>query len=369
MKRSRFTEHQIIRILKEVEKGMKVAEVCRQNSISESTYYKWKAKYGGMEAADIRRLKELEAENSKLKRMYADLSLECHALKDLIEKKPLSPGEKRESVEYLKQEHRMSERRSCLAVRLARSVFRYKPRPKDDKPIIDALGDLVEDHSDLGFKKFHEMLRKQGRPWNHKRVYRVYKLMKLNKKRRYKRRLPTRNPDPLEVPDGPNISWSCDFMSDALTDSRRFRTFNLIDDFNREGLAIEIDFNLPAERVVRVLDRLLETRGVPQKLRMDNGPEFTSDAMKKWFKETGVKPDFIEPGKPAQNAYIERFNRSYRQGVLDMYLFDSLQEVKRETKKWIRKYNHERPHDSLQKMTPVEYLAEKSPKHCTLAWS
>jgi len=248
-------------------------------------------------------------------------------------------------------------------------VFRYRAKPKDDGPIIDALTELVEEHSDLGFGKFFQMLRKQGKPWNHKRVYRVYKLLKLNKKRKYKRRLPSRNPEPLAVPEGPNVSWSVDFMSDALTDSRRFRTFNVIDDFNREALAIEIDFNLPSPRVVRVLDRLVETRGAPRKLRMDNGPEFTSDAMKKWFKETGVKPDFIQPGKPAQNAYIERFNRSYRQGVLDIYLFDSLEDVRQETKKWIRKYNHERPHDSLSKMTPVEYMAEKSPETCTLAWA
>ena len=285
-------------------------------------------------------------------------------------KKALSPAQKRESVEYLKKEHRMSERRSCLALRLARSVFRYKPKPKDDSMIITALEDLVEDDSDLGFGKFFEMLRREGKPWNHKRVYRVYKLLKLNKKRKYKRRLPSRNPEPLEVPEGPNVCWSVDFMSDALTDSRRFRTFNVLDDFNREALAIEIDFNLPSQRVVRVLDRLVELRGgAPRRLRMDNGPEFISGNLSKWCIDNDVLPDFIQPGKPAQNAYIERFNRSYRQGVLNMYLFDSLEEVRRETKKWIRKYNHERPHDSLEKMTPVEYLVKKSPENCTLAWA
>lgn len=263
----------------------------------------------------------------------------------------------------------MSERRSCLVLRLARSVFRYRPKPKDDGPIIDALKDLVKDHSDLGFSKFFEMLRKQGKRWNHKRVYRVYKLLELNKTRKYKRRLPSRYPEPLAVPEGPNISWSIDFMSDALTDSRRFRTFNVLEDFNREALAIEIDFNLPSQRVVRVLDRLVEFRGAPLKLRMDNGPEFISDNLRKWCVENDVQQEFIQPGKPAQNAYIERFNRSYRQGVLNMYLFDSLEDVRRETKKWIRKYNNERPHDSLEKMTPIEYLMKKSPENCTLAWT
>ena len=235
--------------------------------------------------------------------------------------------------------------------------------------IEDALEELAESHSDLGFSKFFEMLKKQGKKWNHKRVYRVYKAMKLNKRRKFKRRLPTRNPAPLEVPEGPNVCWSIDFMSDALTDSRRFRTFNVIEDFNREALEIEIDFNLPAERVTRVLDRLVELRGAPKKLRMDNGPEFTSVKLKEWCKENKVKDDFIEPGKPAQNAYIERFNRSYRQGVLNMYLFDSLEDVRMITKEWIRKYNHERPHDSLEKMTPAEYMAKKSPENCNLAWT
>ena len=270
---------------------------------------------------------------------------------------------------YLKQEHRLSERRSCKMVRLARSVFRYKPKPKDDTEIVKALAELVENHSDLGFRKFFDMLRARGEPWNHKRVYRVYKAMKLNKRKKFKRRLPSRNPEPLEVPEGPNVCWSVDFMSDALTDSRRFRTFNVLEDYNREVLDIEIDFNLPAERVVRVLDRLVEVRGTPRKLRMDNGPEFTSKKLDEWCADNNVLPDFIEPGKPAQNAYIERFNRSYRQGVLNMYLFGSLKDVRQITKEWVRKYNHERPHDSLEKMTPAEYMAKKSPENCILAWT
>jgi putative transposase len=142
---------------------------------------------------------------------------------------------KRESVEYLKGK-RLSERRSCKAIRLARSVFRYKPKPKDDTEIEEALEALTEEYPDLGCGKFFGMLRRKGRKWNHKRVYRVYKAMKLNKKRKYKRRLPVRNPEPLAVPVYPNVSWSVDFMSDSLADARRFRTFNVIDDFNRQVL-------------------------------------------------------------------------------------------------------------------------------------
>jgi putative transposase len=275
-------------------------------------------------------------------------------------KKALSVTAKRESVEYLKK-HRLSERRSCKAVKLARSVFRYEPKAKDDSAIEEALKDLAKDHSDLGFGKFSGMLRRKGNGWNHKRIYRVYKEMGLNKQRKFKRRLPPRDPQPLEVPDAANDCWSVDFMSDSLADARRFRTFNVIDDFNREALFIEIDFSLTAERVVRVLNRLAETRGLPVRLRMDNGPEFVSNKLADWCEETGVKPDFIEPGKPAQNAYIERFNRTYRQGVLNMYLFDSLEEVRNITQTWMQKYNEERPHDSLGGVPPCEYLVQNNP--------
>lgn len=192
--------------------------------------------------------------------------------------------------------------------------------------------------------------------------------MALNLRRKFRRRLPSRNPEPLDVPDKPNVSWSMDFMSDSLADGRRFRTLNVLDDFNREALAIEIDLNLPSERVVRVLDQLVGIRGVPEQIRTDNGPEFVSEKLREWCSKHGVKSEFIQPGKPAQNAYIERFNRSYRQGVLDRFLFETIEAVRCETRSWLRKYNHERPHDALGKLTPAEYLAANSTENCNLIW-
>jgi len=173
--------------------------------------------------------------------------------------------------------------------------------------------------------------------------------------RKGKRRLPTRNPERLVIPDGSNQCWSIDFMSDSLWYGHRFRTFNVLDDFNREVLAIEVDLNLPAERIVRVLDRIALTRGYPVKMRMDNGPELISVKLADWAEEHGVTLKFIEPGKPTQNSFIERFNRTYRNEVLDMYLFKRLSEVRDITGNWIKEYNEERPHDSLGKLTPVEY--------------
>jgi len=163
-----------------------------------------------------------------------------------------------------------------------------------------------------------------GHGWNHKRVYRIYCALKLNKRQKGKRRLPTRCPTPLVVPEAMNECWSADFMSDALWGDRRFRTFNVVDDFNREGLAIEVDFNLPAPRVVRTLDRIAAERGYPRKLRLDNGPEMVSVTLADWAEQHDVFLEFIKPGRPMQNGFIERFNRSYREAVLDMFCVSKL---------------------------------------------
>lgn len=239
---------------------------------------------------------------------------------------------------------------------MSRTVYHYKPDPKRDEPVITALQELADRFPRYGFGKMFPILRRHGHTWNHKRVYRVYCDLKLNMRRKGKKRLPNRNPEPLRVPESVNQCWSVDFMSDALWCGRKFRTFNVVDDYNREVLGIEIDLNLPAQRIVRVLERIAAWRGYPEKLRMDNGPELTSVRMAEWAETNGVRLDFIQPGKPTQNSYIERFNRTYREEVLDMYVFSRLSEVKELTEKWQKEYNEERPHESLGNMTPVEYL-------------
>ena len=243
-----------------------------------------------------------------------------------------------------------------VKLKISRSVYRYKTKRKKDKAIIDALLELAKDNLE-GFSKYYHQLRREGKKWNHKRVYRVYKELGLNKRIRRKKRLPSRNPKKLEQPEARNEVWSCDFMSDRLWDGRQFRTFNVIDDHNREALKIEIDLSLTAERVVRVLECLRETRGLPKKLRMDNGPEFISKKLKEWMKENGVKQEFIEPGKPAQNGYVERFNRTYRENVLNAYLFNSLEEARQTTSRWMERYNEIRPHESLGNVPPERILA------------
>lgn len=269
----------------------------------------------------------------------------------------------------MRQEHGLSIRRACGAVGLSRSVYRYQAKPRDDGPIVEQLVTLAERYPRYGFGKLFQVIRREGHKWNHKRVYRVYCSLKMNLRRKGKKRLPSRNPQPLAVPDYANDCWSADFMSDVLYSGQRFRTFNVVDDYNRECLAIEVDTNLPAERVIRVLNRIAAWRGYPLKLRLDNGPELISIAMAEWAEANRVELEFIQPGKPMQNSYIERFNRTYREEVLDLYIFSRLSEVREITDEWIEQYNQERPHESLNNLTPVEYLTENSPEVSTFWWT
>jgi putative transposase len=179
--------------------------------------------------------------------------------------------------------------------------------------------------------------------------------MKLNLPRRAKRRLPQRVRQPMVVDAVPNAEWSMDFMSDVLYGGRRFRTLNILDEGVREVLDIVIDTSIPGGRVVRTLDRLVEWRGVPTAIRVDNGPEYLSGIFADWCGEHDVELRYIQPGKPNQNAYIERFNRTYRHEVLDAYVFESLDQVRRITRAWIDEYNEERPHDSLGKIPPAMF--------------
>lgn len=256
------------------------------------------------------------------------------------------------------KEHSLSVQKSCSCIGISRAAY-YRPTPPDrvkDGEVIEALNRIVERHGRWGFWKCFKSLRSKGYSWNHKRVYRVYRSLGLNHKRRAKRRIPKREKQPLLVPQKPNQVWSADFMSDALYTRGRFRTFNVIDDFNRESVAIEVDTSITARRLIRVFEVLRLTRGQPDVLRVDNGPEFTSAEFTCWAEENGMHVQYIQPGQPNQNAYIERFNRTYREEVLDLYIFESLEEVREKTYWWRIAYNEERPHDALGSMTPVEYI-------------
>ena len=261
---------------------------------------------------------------------------------------------------YLVKDEDLSIRRACLAVNLSLSVYYYRFKEKvEDKVIIDELEKLAEKHPTYGFKKMFYLLRAEGYLWNHKRVYRVYVMMGLNIRRKRKRRLPARVKTPHILPVECNITWSMDFMQDSLINGKSFRTFNVIDDHNREALMIGIDTSMSARRIARDLDRLVEWRGAPQVVRVDNGPEFTSAVFEAGAQKHKIKICFIQPGKPTQNSLIERFNGSYRKEVLNTHLFLELNQVRDQTQKWLYEYNNIRPHKSLGYKSPIEFVKKR----------
>lgn len=254
-------------------------------------------------------------------------------------------------------EHELSLRRACAAVGLSRAAY-YRPTRRDpgrDDPVIEALNALVDRCPQWGFRKCFDRLRLDGKPWNPKRVHRVYCGMRLNLPRRAKKRVLTRERQTLEVAEAINACWAVDFMSDTLMHGRRFRTLNVLDEGVREILDIVIDTSIPGGRVVRTLDQISRWRGLPKEIRCDNGPELLSQALVDWCQENGVVLRYIQPGKPNQNAYIERFNKTYRREVLDAHLFETLDQVREITYRWLHTYNEIRPHDSLGRIPPATF--------------
>ena len=257
---------------------------------------------------------------------------------------------------YAIEAHGLAIRQACQVVGISRTAFYYEPKLNDDEKIEAKLRLLAKEKLRWGFGKMFPWLRRRGYGWNHKRVHRIYCAMKLNLRTKPKKRLPSRNPQPLAQPRSANVCWSLDFMHDSLLTGRSFRILHVLDDFNRELLGTEIDTSLSAERVIRVLEQIAAWRGYPEYIRVDNGPEFISRKLAEWAERNRVTIDFIEPGKPSQNAYIERFNRTYREEVLDLYLFRTLKEARELSSEWMYEYNSERPHESLDDMTPYEFL-------------
>jgi len=270
----------------------------------------------------------------------------------------MTPSAKRQAIAQMVGTHRLSVVRACRVVRLARAAW-YRPPPdrvERDGAVIDALNAQVDQNTRWGFWKLFDRLRNLGYPWNHKRVHRVYCALRLNRARRTKRRIPRRPRVPLVAPPTLNQTWALDFMRDTLYDGRVFRTLNVLDQGNREALAIEIGFSLPSRRVITALEELIALHGAPRTLRMDNGPEFLALRLTDWAEHHGIGLDFIQPGKPAQNAFIERFNQTYRTEILDAHVFTSLGEVRGITADWLRRYNTERPHESLGRVPPLTFL-------------
>lgn len=267
----------------------------------------------------------------------------------------VTAAKRREVVTHLRIAFALSERRACRLVGLNRSTQQYRARRRPDDALRVRLRELAALKPRYGYFRLHNALRDEGWKDNRKRVYRVYRLEGLGVRRRSRKRLRSEARVPPARPTKVNERWSMDFTHDELATARTFRTLNIIDDFSRESLAIEVDFSLPGERVVRVLENLAVTRGLPTAITVDNGPEFTSRALDAWAHLRGVKLVFSRPGKPVDNAFVESFNGRFRDECLSTNYFRSLQEARFIIESWRVEYNTVRPHSSLDGLSPEKF--------------
>jgi putative transposase len=267
----------------------------------------------------------------------------------------VSPSARREAVGWL-QTRGTSLRRACRIVGLSTATWRYQRRanPTNDR-LLARLHAHAASRSRFGYRRLHVLVGREGLSVNHKRLYRVYRAAGLQVRRRRRKRLTRGERVPLPAPSQRRERWSMDFTLDTLADGRAFRTLNIVDDFTRECVAIEVDRSLPGLRVARVLDRLHAAIGLPQTIVLDNGPEFAGRTLDAWAYRTGVTLRFIRPGKPIENAYVESFNGKFRDECLNEHWFVNLADAKTAIEAWRIDYNTVRPHSSLDGATPHDF--------------
>ncbi len=273
----------------------------------------------------------------------------------------MKPAQKRAVVRFFRAGFRVSERRACRVARVPRSSCRYRSVTADQTALRVRLRDLAAARVRYGYRRLHVLLRREGWRVNHKRVYRLYREegLAIRVKRRKKRVAGQRVlPPPAKRR---HERWSIDFLADGLADGRRFRVLTIVDNVSRVSPAIEVGVSLTGERVVAVLDRLKPTVGRPERIAVDNGPEFVSKALDAWAYRNGVRLEFSRPGKPTDNAFAESFNGRFRDECLDQHWFASLEEARQTIEAWRIEYNTERPHRGLKHQTPVAYAAAWEP--------
>ena len=267
----------------------------------------------------------------------------------------VSPTARREAVGWL-QTRGTSVRRACRVIGLSRATWQYQRRPDpQNTTLLDRLQAHATARPRFGYRRLHILLAREGVVVNHKRVHRLYCAAGLQVRRRRRKRLTRAERIPLSAPSGPVERWSMDFTADTLADGRNFRTLNIVDDFTRECVAIEVDRSLPGLRVTRVLDRVAAAVGLPQIIVVDNGPEFAGRTLDAWAYARGVTLRFIRPGKPIENAYVESFNGKFRDECLNEHWFVNLADAKLAIEAWRVDYNTVRPHSSLGGRTPHQF--------------
>lgn len=271
----------------------------------------------------------------------------------------VSPQDKKAAVAYLRQAHAASERRACGLVDQPRSTQRYQQKPRPDDGLRAEVAKLAAERPRFGYRRLTVLLQRAGRKVWHGRVHRITKELRLQVPRRKRKRLPGRKPADAVITQ-PNQRWGMDFVSDSLADGRTFRALAIIDHYTRQCLAIEVDLSLPGARVLRALEQLAEERGLPQAIRVDNGPEFLCETVRRWCERKRLQLDYIEPGRPMQNGHVESFNGKLRDECLNTHWFTSLRQARNIIEYWRRDYNQVRPHSALGYATPNEFALASS---------
>ncbi|EOC3070239.1 IS3 family transposase [Cronobacter malonaticus] len=356
--KKRFSDEQIISILREAEAGVSARELCRKHAISNATFYTWRKKYGGMEVPEVKRLKSLEEEDARLRKLLAEAMLDKEALQVAPGRKLLTTDQKREAVEFMYDVTGLSQRHACKLIGLSLSTCRYEAqRPAADAHLSGHITELALERRRSGYRRIWHLLRREGLHVNHKRVYRLYHLRGLGVKRRRRRKGLTTERLPLFRPAAPNLTWSMDFVMDAFATCRRIQCLTCVDEFTKECLTITIVFGISDVHHKRILDSIALFRGYPATIRTDQGPEFTCRALDQWAFEHGVELRLIQPGKPIQNGFIESFNGRFRDECLNEHWFSDIVHARKVINDWRQDYNKCRPHSALNYQTPSEFAA------------
>ncbi|NQY41717.1 MAG: IS3 family transposase [Henriciella sp.] len=374
MARKRHSAEEIVNKLRQAEvelsKGSSIASVCKLLGVTEQTYYRWRKEYGGLKADQAKKLKELEKENARLKRLLADAELDKAILKEAAFGKLLSPSKRRRAVDHVQRRLGVSQRRACRVLGQNRAVQRHTPITRDDEDALTRrIVELAAVYGRYGTPRITALLKREGWTVNHKRVERIWRQEGLKVPRRQPKRGRLWLNDGSCVrlrPEHRDHVWAYDFVQTRTTDGRPLRMLVVVDEYTRECLAIDVARTLRSDDVLERLAWLMATRGVPGHLRSDNGPEFTATAVRNWLGRVGVKTLFIEPGSPWENGYVESLNGKLRDELLDREVFETLLEARVLIERWREHYNTVRPHSSLGYRPPAPETIAAGPPSAPL---
>ncbi|MGB7283640.1 MAG: IS3 family transposase [Candidatus Acidiferrum sp.] len=357
----KYKPEQIVTLLRQIEveiaNGKTTPQACKETQITAQTYYRWRKEFGGLKLDQAKRLKELERENAKLKRLVAELSLEKQILKDVAGGKLLSPERRRGAVEHACREYGVSERQACRMLQQWRGTQRYLPLARtDEEALTEAIIELASEYGRYGYRRITAVLQAQGWAVGKDRVQRIWRRegLKVPQKQRARGRLWLNDGSCVRLrPERANHVWSYDFVSAMTHDGRTLRMLTLIDEYTRECLAIRVARRLGRYEVIEALADVMLLRGVPENIRSDNGPEFVAEELRKWLAKVGTGTLYIEPGSPWENGYCESFNGKLRDECLNGEIFYTLREAQVVIEKWRVHYNTLRPHSALGYRPPA----------------